>query len=79
MDKFSEVQKKDSFNEGSNLEIPLESMNPPKYTVNTLSLKDCLNWQLMKVWPMEFSSPQNKTESLSCLLPKRNRSLSLEN
>ena len=54
-----------SFNEGSNLELFLELNH-----LNTLSLNDFVNWQLMKVWSMESSSPQN--QSLSCLFPKRN-------
>ena len=41
--------------------------------LNTLSPNDCVNWQLMKVWSMESSPPQNK-QSLSCLIPKRNNS-----
>ena len=67
MDEFSKSSNKDSFNEGSNLELFLELMDHSKYNFP----KDCLNWQLVKVWSMESSSPQNE-QSLSCFIPKRN-------
>ena len=67
MDEFSKSSNKDSFNEGSNLELFLELMDHSKYNFP----KDCLNWLLVKVWSMESSSPQNE-QSLSCFIPKRN-------
>ena len=48
---FRKVQNKDSFNEGRKLGLFLEINH-----LNTLSLNDFVNWQLMKVWSMESSS-----------------------
>ena len=44
LDEFSDNPNKDSFNGGSKLELFLVLNH-----LNTLSLKDCVNWQLMKV------------------------------
>ena len=51
MGRFSESPNKDSFNEGSKLELFLELNH-----LNSLSLNDFVNWQSMKVWSMESSS-----------------------
>ena len=63
LSRFSASPSKDSFSEESKLELFLELNH-----LNTLSVNDCVNWQLMKVWS---SSPQNE-QSLSCLISKRN-------